>query len=249
VVLEDFTTYTEIEEDDRIQATANHIDYRIVRYESYYLYYDKEEDHFGSNWEHLIDAKWNGVESGSYVHGGLWMLSNELGDQQTLTNTDKTFITLRLRAGTSQSPNLWDITESYDGSHYTDAYGSDVTDMLYFRIKKVGTAFTCKIYDTAESRDAETSDEHLLDTLTLTLHADHNFRYIYGVCSNDDGATGRYAEADIENFDLQEVPPVNPSAGSIVPIVKGMGLLQAKRESILKPFTSRMPKFSPRVVI
>jgi len=46
-----------------------------------------------------------------------------------------------------------------------------------------------------------------------------------------------------------EEEPAKLSPGSIVPIMEGIGMLQTKRKSIIKPFTSRMPKFSPRVVI
>jgi len=70
-----------------------------------------------------------------------------------------------------------------------------------------------------------------------------------------------YPNADFDNSEtgtrnltlrVDEFTVIVPAVGassSIVPIMKGLGILATKRKSILKSFTSRTPKLNPRLVM
>lgn len=238
MVFEDFTTYTEVEPDDRIQKTAQHIDHLAYRNEDSYLYKDKDVDHFGSNWEHLVDVYC--ASSNAQGIGAFWAVTNDLDDIQGLYNADKNYLYMCFAA----AGTVTYLVEGYGGVHYADSYASSVATWYYLRIKKVGTAFTCKIYDTAASRDAETADAHLLDTLSLTLHSDLSYRYIFGCNSQNTGETIALAQ-DIENLDLQEAVVALDFSASIITITKTLGITNLT----IPKFKPLLPKFNPRMII
>jgi len=86
---EDFTTYTEVDPDERINTTANHLDYYTVGNEDSYLYKDMGVGHFG-DLEHFLDAK-SDFETVS-MRGIIWMVANDLDDEKGLTDADKPFL-------------------------------------------------------------------------------------------------------------------------------------------------------------
>jgi hypothetical protein len=61
---------------------------------------------------------------------------------------------------------------------------------------KSGTSLTCYIY-------SDSARTNLVATLSLTLHGDYNFEYIYASQSENTGNT-YHGDTDIENLDLQE---------------------------------------------
>jgi len=61
---------------------------------------------------------------------------------------------------------------------------------------KSGTSLTVYIY-------SDSARTNLLATLSLTLHGDWSFRYIFA-CSTYNSGGSYYGDCDIENLDLQE---------------------------------------------
>jgi len=75
---EDFTTYTEVDSNDHIAVTANHIDFDAYANEDAYLYDDKGVDYFG-DFEHRIDIKPVSY-SDNDIQVNVMLLSNDIDD-------------------------------------------------------------------------------------------------------------------------------------------------------------------------
>lgn len=208
--MENFTTYVRVDPNNHIELVGtNHIDFAAYCNEVTYLYKDKGVDHFGSNWEHKIDfeAARSILLDGS---GSIWLVANDIDGARELKNAGKTLLDVFVSDG-GETVGLY-LEEYYMGEGW--GIGCDLTwnTSYYLTIKKIGTDFTCKVY----SDSARTT---LLNTLSLTLHADHKFRYIFP--ANSDNSTDETSiDMEIENLDLQEVAhrhhptiPTEPNIG------------------------------------
>lgn len=189
--LEDFTTYTEVDPNNHIAKTANHVDWQDYRNEDAYLYKDKGAGHF-TDWEHKIDVKRLSV-SGNAL-GWTWLLSNNVDDAKGLVTGAKTFIGAYLMR--SGGIDYLEIEECSSGTEYSTYYVISLNTWYYLTLQKVGTAFTCKVY-------SDSARTNLLTTLSLTLHGDWNFRYVFA-CDSWNTGSAIYGDIDIENLDLQE---------------------------------------------
>jgi len=223
---ENYTTYTEVEPDDRIQKTAYHIDILAKRNEDSYLYKDYGVDYF-QDFEHFVNVKCVNTSEDT-ASASVWCVSNDLDDVRGQRKVDNEYYVIEFYRTDASEPvrrillGSWDGTKDFaerwiiNTANFTFAYGT----WYYFRIKRVETSLTCKIYDTAASRDAESADEHLLDTLSLTVDGDDKFRYVYACCSYNLPNTPEM-NLDIECLDLQEIIPTPPPVGGIyIPINK-----------------------------
>lgn len=93
------------------------------------------------------------------------------------------------------------MNEAHNGSGYWDwnTGGFSFGDWVYIKLVKSGTSFTAYLYS-----DSDYST--LVDTISLTLQGDHNFRYLYGCNTWNDSNSYEYV-TDIENFDIGEFIP------------------------------------------
>jgi len=208
MVLENYTTYTEVDVGaDRIQKTANHIDFEAVRGEVTYLYDDKDAVHFG-DFEHTVDALLNPAASLSL--GYVWALTNRIGGNNTCRQAEETFIDCGFRSPSAGNYVLrighW-TGEAYN----TDNYACALDTTYYLTLERTDTTFTCKIYDAPERNVPD-----LLDTLTLEV-SNETYQYVYA-CQNYDAGTAVTAVIDIDDLDLQEevivVPTVTTQAAT-----------------------------------
>jgi hypothetical protein len=200
MVLEDFTTYTETDPSGHIAKVAHHIDFDAYRDETALVYKDFGAAHFGDfthTVEGAIDADFDDA-----AEGFIWMLSNNPTDYGSIATAGETAIGIAFYVndvGTNDYEAR--ILETFGGSFWLDStgpgvYGFAIDQQLYFVITKLGTALTCKIYTDA-------GHTALLDTLTLVLHANHKFQYVYGCSSENDGNT-LHVDLNIDNLDLKE---------------------------------------------
>lgn len=190
-VYEDFTTFTEVDvAADRIQKTENHVDHMAWSDETTYLYKDYGAGHFG---DFTHKEKMKVVDMQENVVNSAWMLGNALGDWKTLLDANETTIGTAVQNSEGTLHVL--LSETYNGSTYSDdCVDFNVGDWIYPKIVKSGTGLTCYLY----------SDENystLVDTLNLTLHANHTLRYLYA-CDSYNAGYDYYMNVDIENFDL-----------------------------------------------
>ena len=87
------------------------------------------------------------------------------------------------------------LQEGWGGATFTDTYTWGTWDTPYYPIiTKNGTDLTCKIY-------SDSSRLTLLDTLNLTLHADHTFRYNFVANTWNDG-TNEHMDVDVDYLSL-----------------------------------------------
>jgi len=203
---EDFTTFTEVDVDfDRIQKTANHIDHSAKSDETTYLYKDYGIGHFG-DFTHKIRTKLVSGHNDDATCGYVWVLANDIAGCYWLRYNNKTFIGLYIcyTAGTQLQ---FVLNETHGDNGYWDwnTGGFDLGDWIYVKIVKTGTSLNAYLY-------SDSSYSILVDTLTLTLHADHTFRYLEG-CNTWNSGSGFGIITAIENFNIAEYIPYPHQSG------------------------------------
>jgi len=211
---EDFTGYTEVDPNSHIAKTANHVDFQDYRTEDAYLYKDKGAGHF-TDFTHKINIK--SVSGALWHQAHIWLLSNDIDDAKGLLANGKTAITIDIYKAGSGVVYLT-LEEFYTTGEYGNSWSPMSENVWYYlTIQKSGTALTCKVY----SDSARTT---LLTTLSLTLHANHNFRYVF-VCNTwNSNSAGCNGDEDVENLDLQETVSITVTsspAGSGYVLVDG----------------------------
>lgn len=196
---ENFNTYTDVEPDDRIQKTSTHIDAYLIQSENSYVYKDFGLNYFG-DFEHSIDIRQVDDSPTNWFTGFSWGMANVI---EPIKNGEDTKTKIAVGFYQSGSSGLWKVTlnELYNGTWYVDA-GSNcpINTWRYLRIEKHGTLFTCKIY-------SDLTRTNLIETLKLSLHTDHEFRYLYAVSTRNNNDAGNYANVDIENLGDRETTP------------------------------------------
>jgi hypothetical protein len=195
---EDFTSYTEVDPDDYIQKTANHIDAVLWRNKSLTaVYKDFGAGHFG-NYEHLIDARCE--VANNYGVGIFWSVSNS----NSTVFVDDSLGTIAVDFYRAGAGTYWVyLLERYGGIIYGTQQAVSANTYYYFRIQKNGTAMTVKIYSTAALRDAGGTPD--VGTLTLTLHSDYTHQYLYAARNYENKSTEPESSTiDVDNLNLQE---------------------------------------------
>ena len=194
---ENYTTYTEFESSgDPYLVEANLITITdLPRNIDAYVYDDKGVDHFGGDFDHLVDCQSD--DSGVNNLFFPWMLANTIDDWNgVLADTGESFLSVMLVENfirINECIGSGFVSDEYTGSYGTPCYLNIVRD------EAVGTYGTlyCYIYSDA----ARTI---LLDTLSLTLRALRDFRYVYGV-NNGNNSQTQTVSGFAANLDLQEV--------------------------------------------
>jgi len=185
MTLEDFTTYTIVEELDRITVdSSTQITFDgISRNEDTYIYKDKTAGYFG-NYTHNIEF----MEDGASIHSsmlGIWGVTNSIDDFNNWSEGQYVYINLN----TSPSPDEVNVSLGDKGNSETDSTTLCLTDTRYYLvIERDGTTCTCKIYT-----DAEHTEGNRVDTLTITCE-NTTYRYIYagGARDTNSGTTNDY---------------------------------------------------------
>jgi hypothetical protein len=189
---EDFTTYTEVDPNSHISLTGKyHIGAVMYRNEDARLYKDKGVGHF-SNFTHLVDAKITAASASGGI-GPCWGLTNEIDDYQALYLNNKTCIFIFFFRFLN-AYYLY-LQENYSHNAYQDnMINITLNTPYYLKIEKSGTALTCKIY-------SDSARTNLLDTLNLTLHANHSLRYVFPVNTVND-SSNISATIEVDNLVL-----------------------------------------------
>ena len=198
---EDFTDYTEVEPDDRIQKTQNHLDAILVRNEDSRLQKDYGVDYF-IDFIHLFDVKFD-RENGLDGIGSCWGLTNYLDDiyyyEIDPHRKDSLYV---LMYGPTPRFYLRETTT-------TDLYSSTGMDIslatwYFIRMQKSGTSFSIRVWSDSTDRDNNDIDAgSYVGERSLILHKEHTFRYIFACNSYNDG-NDNSLDVDVENLDLQE---------------------------------------------
>ena len=195
MALEDFTTYTEVDGQNKLTVAANTITWTDLydNAQDAHVYKDMGVGHFG-DFEHLVSCDYTALNAGAYVFG--WVLANQVGNPYP-DYTDSLY--LRLYDRNTGADNVALVSREDGATTDSDSYGAEISGVrLYHTIERIGAVATCKIYSDA-------SRTNLLDTLSITS-TEVTFRYVYGFANLESG-DGRYYSGHVYDLDLQEVPP------------------------------------------
>jgi len=192
MAVEDFTTYTETDPNSRITVSSGTIGcVGLTRNEDAYVYKDFGAGHF-TDFTHTFSYKFISGNSIDSIFGS-WGLGNGINDYEAWGGASITGV-WNLHLKFNNNVYLW---ESYGGSTYNDSYSAANTDTVYYvKNEKSGTTMTSKIY-------SDSGMTNLLDTLSLVLHANHSFRYAFGMNTWNSGRT-EYCSGEVNNLDLNE---------------------------------------------
>lgn len=211
MAIEDLTTYTEEDTEDKITITSSRSTVAdLRRNDESYLYKDHGENHFDGDFEHDFEVEETDRFDVS-VHV-IWELSNDIDDLYGSISTNEKMLFVWLLGGTAIR-----LYERYGvGQSQYDA-GTISEDTPYYltveRDEGVGDHGTiyCRIYDDSERTN-------LVDTLTLTLNEKGDFRYLYTTNAYNDGDE-RPCGGYTQNYDLNEA-----AVGIIMPVFSEEGI-------------------------
>ena len=207
--LENFTTFTEVDEDGDYTITSTKIDISSLRGDAVsYVYKDMGANFFSGDFTHKLEVFVNsGSSDGQSTK--LWAVSNDIGTYSSLTTGSKSF--LALRADREGTQSLIRIIEVDSGTAYTDQWIGGDDDTLYYltitRDEATGTYGTiyCYIY-------SDSGRTTLVDTLSVALHTSKkDFRYIYGAMSRGTTGESDYFTGYVQNLDLNLDPTIADS--------------------------------------
>ena len=186
----DYSTFTEVDPNSHLALVGtNHLDFDAYYNEDCYLYKDYGVGYFG-DFTHKVDVRL--VADTAYQNGFSWVLANDIDDWFGLDVNSKTAIGINFVE--NAAPVELVLHEIYGGTGYTDAFIPTVGTWYYLTITKSGTSLTCKIY-------SDSARTNLVDTLSLILHLDHKFRYLFGCNSYNSGNVNQeVCTLDIENL-------------------------------------------------
>jgi hypothetical protein len=194
---EDFTTYTENDPLGVVTITASKVSWtNMTRNDDFYTYKDYGANHFDGDFEHLCTIYDDNQPSG--VSQGLWMVSTITGNLKAIYDASGGCLNFKFYNGPTA-----ELQELRGGSWTTDSGNVSIDTLYYPKIKRdeaVGANGTLYAYVYTDS-----SRTNLHDTLSISLTAKTDFRYLQVAWSYDDnyGPTGGVAY--VENLDLQEV--------------------------------------------
>jgi len=213
MALEDFTTYTEVEPDNRIQKTANHIDHVACRDEDSYLYDDKGIGYFGSTFVHTVNVYLAEAGTASDM-AWVWVLQNIVDDIKDIVDAGGDYLALRFRNNVGTL--VLGLKECNSGVQTTDNATIALATWYYLKIVKNVTSLVCGIYSTAELRDAGDGTDGDVDNLSLTI-VDKSYRYMFA-CNTNNTGHALCATTDIENLSLYGtiIPTVVTNAATLV---------------------------------
>lgn len=203
--VEDFTTYTEVDEGADLTVDSNTIDFvgAVTRGDTFYVYDDKGVDHFDGDFEHRVKHYIDEIDSSGAI--AYWYLANAVGDCYDVKDGYSLWARREWAAGYQQIYRIWEWDSA---TAYWDTFFGGSKDVEYFvtivrdwDAESYGTltAYVCEDNYYGES----SPDPDLLCTLSLDLHTQVEFRYVYGCGGYDDGGSAT-ATGYVEDLDLQE---------------------------------------------
>jgi len=251
-VYEDLKGFTETDPGTRIDVLHhNYLDFVANTSEDGRVTKDYGVGHFGNfthKFKFCIDSSAEGANAYPYL-----LAVDTLDDAKGLHDASKIFIGVRVTQDGASSYKLY-LHEDNAGTAYEDTALTIALTTFYFcKLVKSTTSLTLEVYSTQTLLDAGGSGD--LGSKTLTLHANHTFRYLYAGDTYNDG-TNKTCDLDIENFAIGEVTTPGQiedfyidatniyaftTNGMIYKITKADGVLNANN-NLIPTGSSHIPK-------
>lgn len=193
---EDFTTYTEKDDNNRATVTTSRITVASMpSTEDVYIYKDKTANFYDGDFTFAVTIKLTAADADGHQY--VWMVANLIDDTKGIDDASGDF----LAAFFYSFGGIYYIAirECDGGSVVSDFYICSLNTVYYLTITRdesVGTYGTlyCYIYSDADRTN-------LLDTPTLTLRTSKkDFRYLYGLNNRNSGTSGRTISGYSENL-------------------------------------------------
>lgn len=210
----DFTTWTQVDPNSRISATAPKMSWAgIKKNETAYGYFDFGANFFDGDYEHLFKIYIDSDENGGYIC--LRCMSNALGDMRTLQLASEHLEMVTYH--TSDPNRTLYLYEAQATNGYTDSYTPALDTPYYCKFKRdesVGTYGTIYLYIYSDF-----DRTNLLDTLSVALHGEKaDYRYLMIPCSYNDSGVNGSNTGYIENLITAKV---NISGGGAAAAILG----------------------------
>jgi len=208
MALEDFTTYTETDPNNKFSKTANEITVTgLIRTDDGAIFKDYGANHF-EDFIHLTENKIDVETGGDYSQMQFWALSNNSAHISVQDFVDAVLGKYCAVADKfALNKTRWRISDREAGNNdYSDL--AFTTERMYLKIERSGTAFTLYIY-------SDSNRTVLEDSLPIVCTTT-KYRYVYGTMGQEAASNGRSISGKINNLDLQEAPP--PSGGAMQPM-------------------------------
>lgn len=189
MTIEDLTTYTEVDPNNKLSATTTRASGNSVRRnETCYQYYDKGTDFFNElNINFTIRLSTSGIEQALGVFG----LANNLNHFYALAATD-IFVLF-------YSPSDNRLYLNKGGSAGSDYTSAPLNTTYYCTLKRLAGADS--VYLDVYTNSARTT---LKDTLEITGLSGVKWRYIYALASYNTGANAS-CSGYVENIDIPDI--------------------------------------------
>lgn len=180
MAVEDFTTYTEVDPNSRLAKTATRVIWTdLTGDEDAFVYVDKGANYFADDFTHLITA--NNTALGHDVGVYCWVLTNVVDSVTNIYIANGDCLAVRLY-GYSGAYSIT-LTEIVGGAIVTDAYSISLNTAYYLKIvRDESFGANGKLYCYIYSDTARTTP---LATLSITLAAKRDFRYIHAANTGD----------------------------------------------------------------
>jgi len=179
----DYTTFTEVDPNNRIAFTSSAITLTAVpRNEDVYLYYDSGADYWGDftfNFDASISS--TGVAPGSLFHA--WGLSNTVNDR---TGWAAGLLVMLYYSGTAYNVQLAEIGGT------SDSYNISANTTYYFTVSRVGTTLALYVY-------TDSNRTTLASVLSRTV-ATTTYRYLYAMANYNDNSASIPCSGTIGNL-------------------------------------------------
>jgi len=191
MAFEDFTIFTEVDEDGDITVSQNLIQVDTMRRDvRSYVYKDYGPDYFG-DFTHDIDIDWTAV-SATAATAVVWALTN---NSYTITEMDSNSDGIRVFVHFDGTDYVIWLSDRVDGVYDSYTFGSSLPGKRYLTIERSGTSITCKIY-------TDSARTNLEATLSIT-GTSNAFRNLFGLMSAESESTpASTITIDVSNLEL-----------------------------------------------
>ena len=196
---QDLTTYAEVDPNNRFTVTAPKVDISgLTVNEDAYVYKDFGVDSIDGNFEYLATLTVTSISAVNTWYAAL-TVANAVDDLRgmLLGNDEALSILIGKNSAGVNLINLWDF---FNGSIAQDFYsGFSLSVPYYVKYKRdvnVGANGTAYLFIYSDANRTV-----LVDTLTVALQSDNDFRYFYATQSWNAGRADTIS-GSVENIDL-----------------------------------------------
>jgi len=226
---EDFTTYTEVDENNDITVTSSTVSWTsLSRGDNSYVYKDHGVDHFDGDFTHQFEMLIENADV-TVPRQVMWMIANAINNEEALISASEDLQNIFYYDNT----NLYLRVVEGGASASTDIFAAFVEGTPYFvtvsRDDDGGANNTGQLVAVIRTGSHTGT---IQDTLTVDCSAgeQNDFRYLYACATYDTGHNNRDCDGYTQDMDLNEgaPPATTPQVIFISAMIPAMWVAQGK---------------------